>query len=112
MPPVGYGYDDTAGLRAHLEFSNVGGIGGASVRGYSPSVPASLPDRSLVRGDATRNMTPTMPDKPNEIPSSVRNVGSSTVMGGESNMLFVDGLPSDCTRREVGRILLFFFLAL
>ncbi|XP_062022604.1 uncharacterized protein LOC133738932 isoform X2 [Rosa rugosa] len=30
------------------------------------------------------------------------------VLKGESNILFVDGLPTDCTRREVGRILLLF----
>ncbi|KAK9274251.1 hypothetical protein L1049_019065 [Liquidambar formosana] len=42
----------------------------------------------------------------NEKPSSLRNVDGLPVPAGESNVLFIDGLPNDCTRREVGRILL------
>lgn len=40
--------------------------------------------------------------------SASRNADGLPVLKGESNILFVDGLPTDCTRREVGRILLLF----
>ena len=46
----------------------------------------------------------------------LRNPERVPISAQESNILFVDGLPTDCTRREVGRILapyalvFFFFL--
>ncbi|KAK9946241.1 hypothetical protein M0R45_011716 [Rubus argutus] len=36
--------------------------------------------------------------------SASRNADGLPVLKGESNILFVDGLPTDCTRREVGHL--------
>ncbi|KAH7574405.1 hypothetical protein ACOSP7_008505 [Xanthoceras sorbifolium] len=102
VQPGGYGLDDAAGIRAHPELGNAEVVGGTSVKGYSPS----LPDPNLIgrRQDVALGISQAMPVKINEIPSSVRNVDGSSVIKGESNILFVDGLPTDCTRREVGHL--------
>ena len=36
----------------------------------------------------------------------LRTADCDPISSRESNIIFVDGLPTDCTRREVGRILL------
>ncbi|KAK2644941.1 hypothetical protein Ddye_020136 [Dipteronia dyeriana] len=102
QPGEYYDLDKAAGIRAHPELGYAGVIGGASVQGYSPS----LQDPGLIgrRQDAALGISPVIPDQLNEIPSSVRIVGGSPVIKGESNILFVDGLPTDCTRREVGHL--------
>nr|POE72583.1 hypothetical protein CFP56_10700 [Quercus suber] len=46
----------------------------------------------------------TIRDVSNERPSSLRNLDGVAVPGRESNVLFVDKLPNDCTRREVGQV--------
>lgn len=58
------------------------------------------------QGDATASSSPCVPDVNNERSSSIGNAEESAVHKRESNILFVDKLPTDCTRREVGRILL------
>lgn len=96
------GLDDTAGVRVHPEPGMVGITAVASVKGYS----SPLPDPNLIgqRRDIALGIHPTIPDVINGVPSSLRN--NSPLKKGESNLLFVDGLPTDCTRREVSRILL------
>lgn len=47
------------------------------------------------------------------VPTDIRQERSASRNAyGESNILFVDGLPTDSTRREVGRILLLFCMPL
>lgn len=66
---------------------------GASMRAFSP-----LEDPTVARRAEVERATST--------------VKSDGLTGEESNILFVDGLPTDCTRREVSRILFFIFLFL
>ncbi|CAI9759599.1 unnamed protein product [Fraxinus pennsylvanica] len=94
-----YGIDDTAGVR-HESGLN-GSMAGASIKPYP-----SLQDPSL-RGHprvAAPSISPGIPDATYERPNSVRGVEGNQVTPGESNILFVDGLPNDCTRRELGHL--------
>lgn len=49
------------------------------------------------------------PDVPYDRPSSIRRSDGPAAPPADSNVLFVDGLPTDCTRREIGRILDIFY---
>ncbi|CAA2997610.1 RNA-binding 1-like isoform X2 [Olea europaea subsp. europaea] len=102
--PGVYGIDDTAGVR-HESGLN-GSMSGASIKPYP-----SLEDPNLLGHPrvAAPRISPGIPDATNERPNSVRRVESNQVPAGESNILFVDGLPNDCTRREIGRILVFLY---
>ncbi|KAH9653259.1 nuclear speckle RNA-binding protein A [Citrus sinensis] len=104
MRPGALGLVDTAGVGVHPEPGMVGITAVASVKGYS----SPLPDPNLIgqRRDIAPGINPTIPDVINGVPSSLRNNAGSPLKKGESNLLFVDGLPTDCTRREVSRILL------
>ncbi|XVF89053.1 hypothetical protein PTKIN_Ptkin19aG0100000 [Pterospermum kingtungense] len=97
------GISPSAGLHPEPSFGAVSA--GASIKGY----PSPLKDPTLVgqRQDGLRGMRPGIPDAVDEKPASMRNGDDPPVAPEESNILFVDGLPTDCTRREVGRILLF-----
>ncbi|XVF35304.1 hypothetical protein REPUB_Repub18cG0133900 [Reevesia pubescens] len=91
----------SAGL--HPE-SSLGAVSaGTSIKGY----PSPRRDPNLVgqRQDGPLGMRPGIPDAVDEKPASTRNSDGPPLADGESNILFVDGLPTDCTRREVGRIL-------
>ncbi|CAK7352884.1 unnamed protein product [Dovyalis caffra] len=81
-----------------------GAMLGASGKGYSSSLedPGLLSQR---RGDASVCATAAIPDMINDRPGSL-SADAPPVPKLESNILFVDGLPTDCTRREVGRILI------
>lgn len=84
-----YGVDDAVGSRVHSE---------PNIKAYS-----SLEDPDL---SAKRGINSSVPDVVNnERPISKSNYDALPVSPGESNILFVGGLPKDCTRREVGRIL-------
>lgn len=104
MRPGALDLVDTAGVGVHPEPGMVGITAVASVKGYS----SPLPDPNLIgqRRDIAPGINPTIPDVINGVPSSLRNNAGSPLKKGESNLLFVDGLPTDCTRREVSRILL------
>lgn len=86
-----YGVDDTRGSRVHSEHN---------ATGYSHP---EDPELSTKR-DTPLGVNPGVPDLNNEsMPKS--NYDAVPVTAAESNILFVGGLPKDCTRREVGRIL-------
>ncbi|KAL3500808.1 hypothetical protein ACH5RR_039901 [Cinchona calisaya] len=82
------------------------GLGGltseTSIRGYpstlrDPSLPGQIPA-------VAPHLSPGIHDTNYERPSSLRRTNGVPVATGESNILFVDGLPTDCSRREVGHL--------
>ena len=84
-----YSADDALGSRVHSE----------SVKGYSPADP-NLGEK--------RDMTPLGISHGVSEVNSKRASSKSSYDGlptADSNILFVGGLPNNCTRREVGRIL-------
>ncbi|GLT25606.1 hypothetical protein SLA2020_007270 [Shorea laevis] len=93
-----YGLSGTPSAVSHPEPSFVGESAAASRRPYSP-----------LEDDAAAGINPVIPDITNERPSSVKNFNGPSAADGQSNLLFVDGLPTDCTRREVGHIFRPFF---
>lgn len=90
LQPGAYGFDAIAATAA---------AAGPSIKG---SFPSPLNDPTQRQDHLTSQ---TIRDVSNEPPSSLRNLDAAAVPGRESNVLFVDNLPNDCTRREVGRIL-------
>lgn len=89
------------GLGDYARISSTTGVGGltseASVRAFTP-----LEDPALVRRDAALGVKPGFVGYERSDP--LRK--SEGLPADESNILFVDGVPKDCTRREVARILL------
>ncbi|ONK59329.1 uncharacterized protein A4U43_C08F5320 [Asparagus officinalis] len=74
----------------------LGGLtAGASVRAFTP-----LEDPALLRRDVPLNVKPSIVDY--EPPDPLRK--PEGLAADESNILFVDGLPNDCTRREVAHL--------
>lgn len=108
LTPGAYAVDDTGGIRFRPEpILGVAASAGPSLKGY-PS-PLEVPSLLSQRQDADAvSISASVPaDMSKERPpGSLSNVDCPPVLKGESNVLFVDGLPTDCTRREVGRILL------
>ncbi|XP_020536645.1 RNA-binding protein 2 isoform X1 [Jatropha curcas] len=96
-----YGLDNISsiGVRTEPVISEV--IAGASGNGYPSVEDTKLPRQ---RRDASVNIISSVPDLINGRPSPSRNVDGPSISRGESNILFVDGLPTDCTRREVGHL--------
>ncbi|XP_050215555.1 nuclear speckle RNA-binding protein A-like [Mercurialis annua] len=100
MQPSSYGLQNN--------ISNVGilsepGISGATGMGY----PSPLKDPSSIshRRETAVNITASaIPDVINDRPTSLRNGDGPSGSRGDSNILYVDGLPTDCTRREVGHL--------
>ncbi|EOY29962.1 RNA-binding family protein isoform 1 [Theobroma cacao] len=94
------GISSSAGVQPEPSLGAVSA--GASIKGCS----SPLEDPNLVgqRQDGTAVMRPGIPDAVDEMPASLRNGDGPQVDAGESNILFVDGLPTDCTRREVGHL--------
>ncbi|XP_073116670.1 protein MATERNALLY EXPRESSED GENE 5 isoform X2 [Elaeis guineensis] len=92
IQPGRYGSDDLsgAGSRAPPGFSGLAAV--APIRGHNP-----LEEPILTRRDAL-GIRPGIIDKPNP---SVKSDGASA---DQSNILFVDGLPTDCMRREVAHL--------
>uniref|UniRef100_A0A1D1YZD7 RNA-binding protein with multiple splicing 2 n=1 Tax=Anthurium amnicola TaxID=1678845 RepID=A0A1D1YZD7_9ARAE len=68
---------------------------GASVRRFTP-----LEDPDLVRRDAASGVKPGITER--EYSNSLRK--SEAPLEAESSMLFVDGLPNDCSRREAAHL--------
>lgn len=102
--PGAYGLDDTSGIGVHREPGFEGFTAGASIKGY----PSPLGNSNLLsKGqDVTPGVNTAILDVIDERNSSMRNIDGLSGPGsaGESNILFVDGLPTDCTRREVGHL--------
>ncbi|XP_011100490.1 RNA-binding protein 1-like isoform X2 [Sesamum indicum] len=93
-----YGVDDFAGIRSEPGISGL--TAGTSFKGY----PSSFEDPSLLvrQRDVAPGTSPGIPDATYE--NSMRRADGPPVPAGESNILFVDGLPTDCTRREIGHL--------
>lgn len=99
--PTFPGVDDFVGLRPEPGFSGM--VSGSGLKGYTPyEDPPSLLAHPR---DAAIGSSAPIPDVKSERPDSIIGVSGPPTAGGESNVLFVDGLPTDCTRRELGRIL-------
>ncbi|KAL0447371.1 UNVERIFIED_CONTAM: RNA-binding protein 2 [Sesamum latifolium] len=86
-----YGVDDFAGIRSEPGVSGL--TAGTSFKGY----PSSFEDPSLLarQRDVAPGTSPGIPDVTYERPNSMRRVDGPPVSAGESNILFVDGLPTD-----------------
>ncbi|KAM0020420.1 putative transcription factor interactor and regulator CCHC(Zn) family [Helianthus debilis subsp. tardiflorus] len=82
------------------------GLGiGARPEPSSNGYPSTWEDPySIGRRDVLHGTGPVIPDILNDRPDSLRKADSIPVRGPESNVLFVDGLPSDCSRREVSHL--------
>ncbi|KAJ0971374.1 hypothetical protein J5N97_019333 [Dioscorea zingiberensis] len=91
----GYPLNDLAGVSTPAAPGISGLPSGANIRSFSP-----LEDPALVRRDVSLGMDPgtTEIERPNplRIPDGLSD--------NESNVLYVDGLPADCTRREVSHL--------
>ncbi|THG17722.1 hypothetical protein TEA_030138 [Camellia sinensis var. sinensis] len=98
--PGAYGVNDITGIGIRPEPSLGGLTTGASIKGY----PTSLQDPTLLgqRSDVSVGVGPGLSDLISERPGSLARVDGLPVPAKDSNILFVDGLPSDCLRREVG----------
>ncbi|KAK2980121.1 hypothetical protein RJ640_019544 [Escallonia rubra] len=101
MRHMAYGVDDIAGIGVRAEPALGGLTSGASIKGYP-----SLADPTLLsqRRDIGVGISPGIPDMINERPESLGKVDGLPAATAESNVLFVDGLPNDCSRREVGHL--------
>ncbi|XP_020203877.1 U2 small nuclear ribonucleoprotein B'' [Cajanus cajan] len=85
-----YSVDDTLGSRVHSE----------PVKSYSP---LEEPDPSKNR-DAPLSINHGVPDINSERTNSKSSYDGLPISAADSNILFVGGLPNDCTRREVGHL--------
>jgi hypothetical protein len=96
-----YGVDDTRGSRVHSEHN---------ATSYNPIEDVDL----SAKRDTLSGVNPGVPDPiaNNERSISKSNYDALPVSAAESNILFVGGLPKDCTRREVGRILCHLYVCL
>lgn len=89
-----YGLDDFSRMAGHAP-QGIGSLPvGNSVRAFTP-----LEDPALVRRDGVLGVKAAIADYER---SELRK--SEGLPADESNILFVDGLPNDCTRREVAHL--------
>uniref|UniRef100_I1JTZ6 RRM domain-containing protein n=1 Tax=Glycine max TaxID=3847 RepID=I1JTZ6_SOYBN len=86
-----YSADDTLGSRVHSE----------PVKGYSPLADPCL---SKKRDTTPLGINNGVPDVSSERPASKSSYDGLPISAADSNILFVGGLPKDCTRREVGHL--------
>jgi hypothetical protein len=105
LQPGTYRFDDISGTGARPD----PGLGGVTAAASTNGFPSPLEDPKQ-RRDVAPGVSPGIRSMSNEIPSSLRKVDGFPVSARESNILFVDKLPNNCTRREVGRILCIVFL--
>ncbi|KAJ7958384.1 RNA-binding protein [Quillaja saponaria] len=97
--PGAYGLVDIASIGV-CQQPVIGGVtSGAHLKGY-PSL--DLEDSDVL--SRKRDIQQGVPDISNDRPISTKNMDGLSVPAAESNILFVDGLPTDCTRREVGHL--------
>ncbi|XP_006656638.1 RNA-binding protein 2-like [Oryza brachyantha] len=93
--PRPYGLDGPAGV-SHPALAGLGGLtAGTTAQGASP-----LEDPVLVRRSSSLGQTASIPEV--EHPRALLNLDGPRE--DESNILFVDCLPTDCTRREVAHL--------
>ncbi|KAM0968113.1 hypothetical protein ACFX13_016834 [Malus domestica] len=98
MTTGAYAVDDAVGLRSCPE-PVLGATARASTKGYSSLLEVPRLEVSAV------SISPNLPADINlERPAGSSRNADGLPVKGESNVLFVDGLPTDCTRREVGHI--------
>ncbi|CAN6682413.1 unnamed protein product [Malus baccata var. baccata] len=96
MTTGAYAVDDAVGLRSRPE-PVLGATATASTKGYSSLLEVPRPEVSAV------SISPNLPADINlERPAGSSRNADGPPVKGESNVLFVDGLPTDCTRRESG----------
>ncbi|OVA04473.1 RNA recognition motif domain [Macleaya cordata] len=97
LRPGAYSFHDIYGVGSHPGAGPVGLTTGASLQG----LPVPLEDPALIsqRRDVSLGIHP---DFLNERPNYLRK--ADDVSAEESSMLFVDGLPKDCTRREAAHL--------
>ncbi|GAV56982.1 RRM_1 domain-containing protein [Cephalotus follicularis] len=101
LRPGAYGLKDISGVGVYSEPGLGGVTSSASLKTYtSLEDPTSLSQRRDVASGISQSTT----DVINSRSSSLRNVDGVPSSAGESNVLFVDGLPNDCSRREVGHL--------
>jgi hypothetical protein len=105
LQPGAYRFDDNSGGGARLD----PGLGGVTAVASTNGFPSPLEDTNQ-RRDVAPGVSPGIRSMSNEIPGSLRSLDGFPVIARESNVLFVDKLPNDCTRREVGRILSIVFV--
>ncbi|XP_038695136.1 uncharacterized protein LOC119992489 isoform X2 [Tripterygium wilfordii] len=97
--PGAYG-SNASGIGVHPEPVISGVTGIASAKGYpSPSGDSNLLSQ---RRNPTPGISADIPDAVTDRPSSLKN--ADDLSAKESNIIFVGGLPTDCTRREVGHL--------
>ncbi|KAF0910781.1 hypothetical protein E2562_004757 [Oryza meyeriana var. granulata] len=95
LQPRPYGLDGPAGV-SHPALAGLGGLAaGTMARGPSP-----LEDTALVRRSSSLGKAASIPEA--EHPRPLLKLDGPRE--DESNILFVDGLPTDCTRREVAHL--------
>ncbi|KAG7037705.1 RNA-binding protein 2 [Cucurbita argyrosperma subsp. argyrosperma] len=104
--PGTYGYTDVGGIRNYPE-PVIGGVtSGVSATGNtSPFHDAQARQRHDIAVGSSPGlmaMADTGHEKANSL--GLRNPERVPISAQESNILFVDGLPTDCTRREVGHL--------
>ncbi|KAH7686516.1 U1 small nuclear ribonucleoprotein A/U2 small nuclear ribonucleoprotein B'' protein [Dioscorea alata] len=91
----GYTVNDLAGISTPVAPGTSGLASGANMRGFSP-----LEGQTLVRRDVSLGREPDITEiersNPPRIPDGLSD--------NESNVLYVDCLPTDCTRREVSHL--------
>ncbi|CAN6539637.1 unnamed protein product [Malus baccata var. baccata] len=96
MTTGAYAVDDAVGLRSCPE-PVLGATARASTKGYSSLLEVPRLEVSAV------SISPNLPADINlERPAGSSRNADALPVKGESNVLFVDGLPTDCTRRESG----------
>lgn len=98
MGPYG-GVDDTMGFRVHSE---------PSVKAYNPFEDPDFSTKrdklSGINSSVLSGINSSNPDINNERPISKSSHDALPISADDSNVLFVGGLPKDCTRREVGHL--------
>ncbi|XP_062160223.1 RNA-binding protein 2-like [Alnus glutinosa] len=99
LQPGTYRFDDISGTGARPD----PGLGGVTAAASTNGFPSPLEDPKQ-RRDVAPGVSPGIRSMSNEIPSSLRKVDGFPVSARESNILFVDKLPNNCTRREVGHL--------
>ncbi|XP_038896814.1 nuclear speckle RNA-binding protein B-like isoform X3 [Benincasa hispida] len=104
--PGAYGYTDVGGISNYPE-PVIGSVAsGASAKGYTSPFEDSLAsqrqDIAVGSSPGVMGMADTAHERANSL--SLRTAEGDPNSSRESNILFVDGLPTDCTRREVGHL--------
>ncbi|XP_024923749.2 RNA-binding protein 1 isoform X1 [Ziziphus jujuba] len=100
--PGAYAADNISGVGVRPELGN-GATSGVSTQGYPSAL--DVPTLPNQRQEFSIGISPCENvERSTESPSYLRNDNGFTHPKGESNVLFVDGLPTDCTRREVGHL--------